>query len=217
MLRIEKAIICGILVAAIAVFSSGFAVFADECDDIRGKVFRLHILANSDSSADQALKLKVRDKLLEASDELFTSASDKDEAIASAKNNHDEIEEIAQNEVQEEGYDYKVNASVVNMYFSTRTYGKVTLPAGNYDALRITIGKGAGHNWWCVMFPPLCLPSASGSQKLDDVLGTTEAQAITDSGNSDYVIKFKTVELFEQAKNFISSKFSKTQIKSKTK
>ena len=92
-------------------------------------------------------------------------------------------------------------------YFNTRTYGDVTLPAGNYDALRIVIGAGKGHNWWCVLFPPLCLPAAEGSRspKLDDVIGGPETVAVTDNNGTEYVLKFKTVELFEDAKRYLQA------------
>jgi stage II sporulation protein R len=216
LLKIEKAILCGFIIVVIATFSSGFSAFANSCDEIRGKVFRLHILANSDSSEDQALKLKVRDRILSASSEIFTSSGDKAQALLVVKNNLDKIESIAQDEVNKQGYIYPVKATVVNMYFTTRTYGSVTLPAGDYDALRITIGKAEGHNWWCVLFPPLCLPSAKSSENLDDVLGSKEANSIQNS-SSGYVIKFKCVEIFQQAKNAVSNFFSRPKKASSAK
>ena len=154
--KLEKSVLCAFLVAIIAMSATDYTAFAKQCSDIRQKVFRLHILANSDSTADQALKLKVRDKILEASGELFATTGGKTEAEAEAKANLDKLLAIAQQEVYQEGYQYQVKAAIVHMYFNTRTYGDVTLPAGDYDALRITIGAAKGHNWWCVLFPPLC-------------------------------------------------------------
>ena len=206
--RLEKSVLCAVLVAVTAMTVTNYTVFAQQCGDIRQKVFRLHILANSDSAADQALKLKVRDKILAASSELFAETGGKAEAEAQVKKSLGEIQKIAQDEVYSEGYSYKVNAQVVNMYFNTRTYGDVTLPAGNYDALRITIGAAKGHNWWCVLFPPLCLPSAQGQEKLDDVLTGGEAGIVQNGGNT-VVIKFKTVEVFEDVKNYVGNMFSK--------
>lgn len=205
--KLEKSVLCSFLVAVIAMTTTSYSVFADQCSDIRSKVFRLHIIANSDSDADQALKLKVRDKILEFSPELFSGASDKDEVMAQAQQNLDEIQAIAQQEVCDEGYSYGAQVEIVNMYFTTRTYGDVTLPAGNYDALRIIIGAGEGHNWWCVLFPPLCLPSAESKETLQDALGNGEASVVT-GDSEDIVIKFKIVELYEEALNYIQNAFS---------
>lgn len=211
--RIEKAILCGFLITVITATASGFSAFAQQCDDIRGRVLRLHILANSDSSADQALKLKVRDKILACSGELFGNAPNKAQAEAQAKANLAKIQQVAQDEVKAEGYSYPVKAMLTNMYFTTRTYGDVTLPAGDYDAVRVTIGSAQGHNWWCVLFPPLCLPAAQGqsTKKLSDVLNGDEVGVVT-SGSQTTVIKFKVVEWYESARNFFSS-LGKSQTK----
>ncbi|HEX3027531.1 MAG TPA: stage II sporulation protein R [Clostridia bacterium] len=209
--KLEKSILCGFLIAVIVSMASGFTTFAGQCSDIRQNVLRLHILANSDSSADQALKIKVRDKILAKSGELFQKSDSKADAIQKADARLEEIRKTAQNEVVAEGYDYKVQAKIVHMYFTTRTYGNITLPAGNYDAVRITIGKAQGHNWWCVLFPPLCLPSAEGTEKLSDVLNSDEVGIVTGSGDKTIVIKFKVLEWYEDAKNFISDGCSKAK------
>jgi stage II sporulation protein R len=212
--KLEKSILCAFLAALIAMSATDFTAFAKQCDDIRQKVFRLHILANSDSTADQALKLKVRDQILEVSGDLFGTTGGKSEAEDTAKANLGKIQEVAQDEVYKEGYTYKVSAQIVNMYFTTRTYGDITLPAGNYDALRITIGAGKGHNWWCVLFPPLCLPSAEGKQELTSELGKNEA-GIVIGGKTNVVIKFKTLEIYENVKNYFVKTFSKPKAKKK--
>lgn len=207
MRKFEKAILCAFLTAVVAMSATGATVFASQCRDVRQKVLRLHILANSDSAADQALKLKVRDRILASSATLFSSSASLSQAEAGVKRNLPQIEAVAQDELRKNGSSDSVRAEVVHMYFATRTYGDVTLPAGNYDALRIRIGAGKGHNWWCVLFPPLCLPAAEGTrtQKLDDVIGDADTAAITENGGTEYVLKFKTVELFEQAKRFIEA------------
>lgn len=210
MRKIEKAILCALLTAVAAMTLTGYSVFASQCQDIRQKVFRLHILANSDSPADQALKLKVRDRILASSATLFSASGDKAQAEAGARANLPQIEAIARDELRKDGSSESVRAEVVHMYFNTRTYGNVTLPAGDYDALRILIGSGKGHNWWCVLFPPLCLPSAeddsqSRAQKLDDVIGGPETAAVVNNNGTEYVLKFKTVELFEDAKRYIEA------------
>jgi stage II sporulation protein R len=206
MKRIEKAILCGLVIAILTGTISGFSAFAQQCDDIRNSVLRLHILANSDSVSDQNLKLKVRDKILSDSSEVFTTASDKKQAISDIKNNLDKIKAIAQNEVYSEGYKYPVTVQLVNMYFTTRTYGDVTLPAGDYDAVRIAIGEAKGHNWWCVLFPPLCLPSAVGNKKLDNILNKNQVKIVKGNCKPQIKFKFKAVEIYEGIINYFKKK-----------
>ncbi len=143
--------------AAVAILFGSFSVFAKECEQMPDKLFRLHILANSDSEEDQQLKYALRDYLLTDMEEIFANCSSSEEAKEAAKKNLALITEKSQQFVYDKGYNYTVTASVENVYFTTRQYGGFTAPAGNYDALRILIGEGEGHNWWCVMFPPLCL------------------------------------------------------------
>lgn len=207
LLKIEKAIILGLVIAIIASSLSGFSVFAAQCGDIRSRVLRLHILANSDTKADQQLKLQVRDRILAESAVLFKAANTKEEAEKNARAKLPEIVKIAQQEIKQEGYNYQVHAALVHMYFTTRTYGTVTLPAGDYDAVRVTIGAAKGHNWWCVLFPALCLPAAEKKQakKLGDVLTPTEVGIVKGKGRPDITIKFKTVELYEQFRQFLKT------------
>ncbi|MFT8888803.1 MAG: stage II sporulation protein R [Ethanoligenens sp.] len=209
MLKIEKAILVGFLVAVIAMMTANFSAFAAQSSDIRQKVFRLHILANSDSKADQSLKLHVRDRILEKSATLFQYADNKVQVISEARTALPQIEAIARDEIHREGYTYPVKARIVHMYFNTRVYGNVTLPAGDYDALRITIGAAKGHNWWCVLFPPLCLPSAEGEEKLAENLTPTEDQTVKQGSQPQIQVKFKTLELWESLKGTVSSWFSK--------
>ena len=133
-----------------------------QLDRLRGSVLRLHIIANSDSDEDQRLKLCVRDELLRRGDELFECSDDLEDAEACASGKLPEIKEIAENVLRENGCNDKVDAEIVDMMFDERTYGDITMPAGNYRALRITIGEAKGHNWWCVMYPPLCIPAVCG-------------------------------------------------------
>lgn len=127
-------------------------------DELRSSVLRLHILANSDSEMDQQLKLKVRDELL-ASD-IFSGAADLAEAEAAAAEKLGDIERLAESVLRRNGCTDKVTAELADTDFDERIYGDITMPAGRYRALRIKIGKAEGHNWWCVMYPPLCLPAA---------------------------------------------------------
>lgn len=142
---------------ALAVIMGSFSAFAGECEDMPNRLFRMHILANSDSSEDQELKYALRDFLSEDMQYIFEGCSTAEDAKNAAKENLREIARKAQSFVCDKGYDYKITASVEKVFFTTRRYGSVTVPAGEYDALRILIGEGEGRNWWCVMFPPLCL------------------------------------------------------------
>lgn len=185
----------------VTIFS--FTSFANECDEIRQSVLRLHILANSDSKEDQALKLKVRDAVLKEGSDIFNNASDRETAQQRIEKNSDRLVAIAKRVIEENGYDYDVQIKFSNEFFNTRTYDDVTLPAGMYDAVRILIGSGEGKNWWCVMFPPMCLPAAESSAQIDDVLTENEVKIV--KSNPEYEVRFKIVEVFEKIKNSIRS------------
>lgn len=131
-----------------------------ELDKLRNSVLRLHILANSDSSYDQTLKLCVRDALLERSDEIFGDAESFEEAREFASGQLELIEQIAEETLAVKGCKAPVSAEIADVYFDERVYGDITMPAGEYTALRVEIGEAQGHNWWCVMYPPLCIPAA---------------------------------------------------------
>ncbi len=181
-----------------------FTVLGQKCENIRENVFRLHILANSNSTADQNLKLKVRDRLISVSESLFEGAKTEEDAIKISIENIDYLTSIAKEEIVSCGYDYDVKISVGDANFNTRTYEKYTLPAGKYKALRVIIGKGEGKNWWCVMFPPMCISTAQekSSSALSDSLDKEGFNLICNG--EKYKIKFKTVEIYEWIKNKIS-------------
>ena len=189
-----------VCLALILTILFSFTGFAAECEDIPSRILRLHVLANSDTQEDQSLKLKVRDRILQESAGMLNGVKTREKAEETVAGRLPEIQKIAQEEVYRLGYRYPVHAEMTNMYFNTRQYGNVTIPAGMYDALRITIGSGKGHNWWCVLFPALCLPAAEAPSKLEDVLNPNEMQLVKSQGGfqSGYEIKFKSVELYEQ-------------------
>lgn len=190
-LLIKSAIIAFVLTVIYSVIP-----FQAVCAEIPNDVFRFHILANSDSEEDQALKLKVRDKVLEKTKILFDTANSKSEAEKFVKANLETIEKIAQNEVYKNGYNYPVKAEVVNMHFDTRYYESYTLPSGMYDALRITIGNAKGNNWWCVMYPSICISTVDeGKDRAKDALSDDEYSVVTDD-KVEY--KFFIVELFQK-------------------
>lgn len=197
---LEKALLAGLILSM--VFSMmGFSYI---CNNIENKVLRLHVLANSDSAEDQDLKLKVRDKVLEYSGDIFSLANTKDEAEKITSEKIDEIRNVALEEIHNLGYDYDVKVELTNMYFNTRHYENVTLPAGQYDALRIIIGSGKGKNWWCVMFPSMCIPAATEEQKdLSKVLNEEEIELV--ENEEKYEVKFKCIEAFEFMKDYLEN------------
>lgn len=174
-------------------FSSGVNKTVATGNEIRSETLRLHIIANSDSEEDQQLKLKVRDAVLEATGELFAEVSGKTEAVAAAEYSANDIKEIAEKTIAEEGFDYPVQVEVTEMWFETRSYDGFTLPAGDYDAVRIIIGEGEGKNWWCVMYPALCIP---GAEKPLEKYGDN-ADFISGNG---FEIRFAVIEWIESLK-----------------
>ena len=172
--------------------------------NIESSVFRLHVIANSDSKEDQDLKYIVRDNILTYINEI-SNASTKEEVIEIARNNIDTIKQIAQETVYENGYNYSVNIKIGNFAFPTKQYGDISLPAGFYDALRVEIGSASGQNWWCVMFPPLCFVDVSSGvvpeeskEVLQENLSYEEYNLLSENqNNSDMNFKFKIVELFQ--------------------
>lgn len=175
--------------------------FAHTSEKIRGEVLRLHIIANSDSSIDQNLKLRVRDAVLEEGNDIFDGSVNIENAVEKITPKLKEVEKTAKIIIRKNGFDYNVKASLSREYFTTRTYENVTLPAGWYLALRIVIGEGKGHNWWCVMFPPMCLPAASERKEISSVLNSKETKLV--SKNPKYEMRFKIVELVEEFRNRI--------------
>ncbi|MEE1261597.1 stage II sporulation protein R [Ruminococcus sp.] len=193
-----KLIIKAVCISFVLTVVYSMIPFHAECRCISDDTFRLHILANSDSEADQSLKLKVRDRVLEYTEELFESAPDKNAAESAVRDNLQSIANIAYGEVLRSGFDYPVRAEVTRMYFTTRYYDNYTLPSGMYDALRISIGAAEGHNWWCVMYPSICLSSATEREdRAKQVYSDSEYEIVADE---KYEYKFKVVELFEQLK-----------------
>lgn len=182
--------------------------FQAECKEISKEVFRLHIMANSDNEYDQNLKIKVRDRVIIYTQNLFENASSKEEAEKLISDNLQNIANAAYQEVIENGYNYTVKAQITNMYFTTREYERYTLPSGMYDALRITIGEGKGHNWWCVMYPSICISSVETQDLRAKEVFNGEQYNIVH--NEQYQYKFKVVEVFEKLCTLFNEDKSKT-------
>ena len=175
----------------------------DISTDIANSVFRLHVIANSDSDVDQNLKYIVRDNLLEYMNTLCADCTSKEEAIAIANVHIENFKEIALNTIKDKGFDYSVNVSIGNFEFPTKHYGDISLPAGYYDALKVEIGEAKGQNWWCVMFPPLCFVDASSGvvpeeskEDLENSLTDEEFSIVSDNEeNLSFKLKFKILEI----------------------
>lgn len=174
-------------------------------NNISDNFVRLHIIANSDSTSDQILKYKIRDKVIEYMTPFFSGITTKNEALEVLKAHTNDIINISYNIANSNGYFYPIHVSVGNYYFSTREYDTITLPEGYYDSLKIEIGDAKGQNWWCVMFPSLCLIDSGNqdfqyksSELLQENLSTEEYSIISnDAKTIDLKIKFKLIELFE--------------------
>lgn len=201
----RSAAIRAVAVALILVLTCCICGFDAKCDTIRENVLRLHVLANSDSTEDQALKLKVRDALLVASEDVFKNCNSEAEAAERAKQNISKLQQIAQQAVFDNGYSYPVTIEVAKTWFETRHYEEFTLPAGEYEALRVVIGEGEGKNWWCVMFPAVCISSAGKDNDFSKVLSDDAAEIVEKP--KQYKARFKIVELFQKARRGLSKLF----------
>ncbi|MDR2749718.1 MAG: stage II sporulation protein R [Clostridiales bacterium] len=204
----DKALILAAVVCAVALTLCMGLRYSDKVQSgIADKVIRFHVLANSDSIEDQALKLKVRDGVLAAFEGGLSEAESASETRAFIEENLGLIAEEASKILAENGSDYQVEAMLSHDYFPTKSYSGVTFPAGEYEALRVIIGEGEGKNWWCVMFPPLCFVDVAkgktadeGIEKLATVATAGEFQLLSDDSREKQVsvnIKFKLIEWFQ--------------------
>lgn len=173
--------------------------------DIANSVFRLHVLANSDSEEDQNLKYKVRDNLLAYMNEICANCQSKEEAISLVEEKKEAFKQIALDTIKKEGYSYDVTIQIGNFEFPTKDYGDISLPAGFYDALRVEIGEAKGHNWWCVMFPPLCFVDITSGvvpeeskELLENNMSEEEFALVSNDSNSEIKFKFKLLEFFNE-------------------
>lgn len=194
-----------VLAALAAVTATLFAVLQQEQAALAEKLIRLHVVANSDSEADQTLKLQVRDAVLAVTEPLVAEAADPKAALAASL---PEIQSAAESCLLEHGSSDDVTVTLGREKFPTRVYDTFSLPAGVYTALRVTIGTGEGHNWWCVVFPSICLRAASEDLESAAVAaGFTdqEVKLITEDGGG-YVLKFKTLELLQKLQDWLTGR-----------
>ncbi len=200
------------LLIALFIFGVGMGVYIHtdrELSDVAGKIVRLHVVANSDSPEDQALKLEIRDAVIQAMSPKFEELNRVEDVRAVIRENLDEIEQLALDTMEKQGKAYSVAASLGQSEFPTKVYGNLTLPAGTYQALNIVIGNGGGKNWWCVMFPPLCFIDVAHGvipeetmEELRKTLTEEEYKLLTSAeteGEIPVKLRFKIVEM---AKSF---------------
>lgn len=199
--RWELALLLGVAVAALL-----GAWLTMEQSALAEKVIRLHVIANSDSEADQALKLQVRDRILETAGSLFTQGLSREDAEKELAKRLGDFAAVGAEVVGQEGYSYPVSASLEeDVWFPTKEYADFALPAGDYTALRVVIGDGGGKNWWCVVFPPLCLGSVTETTEETAAAGgfSQEDISLVTGENEGYVVKFKAMELWDEFQQWL--------------
>lgn len=161
------------------------------------QTIRLHVVANSDTQADQTLKLEIRDEILMDVADYIMDCNTKYEAEQILAKQQEKLKETAERVVSENGYDYEIEVVMGEEYYPTREYEGVSLPAGTYYSVRINVGEAEGQNWWCVLFPPLCVGTATAKEELLAVGFTpNQIRVLTETENPKYVLKFKILEFF---------------------
>jgi len=178
---------------------------------LASNVIRFHVLANSDESYDQNLKLKVRNRIIKEMEPFFDSNGDIKSARCAILDNMEKIENFARDEIEKNGYSYDVKVSLGNSYFPTKNYGEIVLPEGSYEALKIEIGKAQGQNWWCVLFPPLCFVdescvscSSEAADEIKSAVGKENAPLLETDKPPAVKIKFKSYEIWQRGKEKIA-------------
>ena len=196
-MKIKKWEIALLAAILIAIFVGSVSSRQTELSE---NLIRLHVVANSDSEEDQALKLSVRDGILEELEEILKGCNDKAEAEALISRNIDALTQAASEAIFEKGEYFTVTASITEEVFPMVEYDTFTLPAGEYSSLRVVIGEGSGQNWWCVVFPPLCLSIAEDTLSYEEMGLSDETFSIISEESGGYVVKFKLLEWISQIK-----------------
>ena len=200
-----------LLAITLALFAALALVQRQEA--LAGKLIRLHVVANSNTTSDQAVKLQVRDAVLAAIAPLTDASATQEEAAAALQGNLASIQAAAEAALRQAGQaTCSVAVRLCKERFPTRLYPTFSLPAGTYTSLRVELGEAVGRNWWCVVFPPLCVSAAqeSGdSATLDDVLDPEQEEIVTEPGK--YEVRFKIVEIFEDLCHRISGWFGQPE------
>lgn len=174
-------------------------------EDISSKIIRFHVIANSDDDLDQSLKLKIRDQVLEYIQPLLKDSQSIEESRTILKEEDEHLKDIARKVIADNGYNYEVESTLDRENFPVKTYGNITLPAGDYEAYRIIIGSGQGQNWWCVMFPPICFVDITKGtvayeeteKEMGRVLSDEEMELVDNTEDNMVVVKFKALEIIK--------------------
>ena len=208
----SKIFILLIFLLSLYIFISAYSYVTLVSNDLQESVFRLHVIANSDSKEDQNLKYEVRDNLIQYMNSICNNVSSKEDAIETVSNHLTDFTNIANKTIQENGFSYDANVEIGNFNFPTKSYADISFPSGYYDALKVKIGKAEGQNWWCVLYPALCFVDVTSGlvpneskEDLQDNLTAEEYQLISESNNPTINFKFKLIEFFTQ-KNLITAK-----------
>ena len=185
------------------IFTSAFFYVTNISNDLNNSVFRLHVIANSDSKEDQELKYTVRDNVIKYMEKLCDNSNSKKETIEIVSNHLEDFKDIANQTIHDNGFDYDATVSLGNFEFPTKTYADISFPAGYYDALKIQLGSSQGQNWWCVLYPSLCfVDTTSGyvpdesKESLQETLNSEEYKIISDKDSTSIKLKFKIIEFF---------------------
>lgn len=198
----DKIFLISLLIGFVLYVAFSITYFASASGEIRENVVRLHILADSDLQVDQEIKLKVRDALLEKNTELLSDKVTPENAEEYFESSKEELEKCANEVLKENGADYKATITLGKEYYTTRVYEDLTFPAGTYTSVKVILGEGEGKNWWCVMFPPLCVPVADGGIETDE--GVELEEYLDESGKrivaskGKFKAEFKIVEWYER-------------------
>ena len=202
------------LLLFIYIFISAFSYASNVSNDLQNSVFRLHVIANSDSKEDQNLKYFVRDKIIEYMKTICQNCTSKEETIKVVSEHLDDFTQIAKQTIQDNGFSYNATVSLGNFEFPTKTYGDISCPSGYYDALKIKLGNSDGQNWWCVLYPSLCFVDVTSGivpeeskEELQSTLNDEEYKLISDNNDTSINVKFKLIEFFTQ-NNIITAKKS---------
>lgn len=200
--RKDKIILSASIIAISLYMAFSCTYFTASAGTVKEDVVRLHILANSNSEIDQAVKLEVRDALLKTNASILSDSVTKENAKEHFESSKDILFKTAKETLKENGFNYDVKITLQEEYFKTRSYGSLTFPAGRYTALKVVLGEGEGKNWWCVMFPPLCVSAADGLETNENTADyLTESGEKIVNGGEKYIVKFKILELYEEFRN----------------
>ena len=203
----KKAIICGLFFLLGVTIWAGWDL-ASDAKTIYDGTIRLHVIAASDSEEDQALKLTVRDALLEEITALTAKATDKESGEALITEHLDELESIVKETLEKEGCNDSVKVTLTIEYYPTREYDSLRLPAGEYSSLQVKIGAAEGKNWWCVLFPPVCTSSSKAEEAMAETgFSKNQIRLLTEEEDPQYTVRFRIVEEFAKIRRSLKELF----------